>query len=200
MSKTPKIFAIFFATILTFTIQVDPVYGAVPKLFDIELKSVIVEPLTIEEDIPEQREYPTQSSSVEAQLENLKNLTTCPTKGKISSTFGGRTSPGGIGSTNHQGIDIAAPYGTPIYAFKEGIVVQAGFNGGYGYSVEIQHDDFNTFYAHMPDVSVAVGEFVMSGDQIGIVASEGNSTGPHLHAEQHVNGVAVDPVGLLENC
>jgi murein DD-endopeptidase MepM/ murein hydrolase activator NlpD len=123
-----------------------------------------------------------------------------PHKRKNLINIRGRTSPGGIGSTNHQGIDIAAPYGTPIYAFKEGIVVQAGFNGGYGYSVEIQHDDFNTFYAHMPDVSVAVGEFVMSGDQIGIVASEGNSTGPHLHAEQHVNGVAVDPVGLLENC
>jgi murein DD-endopeptidase MepM/ murein hydrolase activator NlpD len=204
MSKTPKIFAIFFATMLTFAIPVKPVHGSITNIVHVQVESIMFESSTIIEDTPESIDFPTQPSSIEAQLENLENLTTCPSRGSISSTFGGRTSPGGIGSTNHQGIDIAASYGTPVYVYKEGVVVQAGFNGGYGYSVEVQHDDFNTFYAHMPYVSVAVGEYVMSGDQIGVVASTGNSTGPHLHLELHIENssgsVAVDPSRLLEAC
>ena len=114
-----------------------------------------------------------------------------PTSGRISSYFGGRKSPGGIGSTNHKGIDIAVPRGTPIYAADGGTVTYAGWMGGYGYLVQIDHGNgYVTRYGHNSSLTVSVGQHVYKGQQVARAGSTGNSTGNHCHFEVRYNGVA----------
>lgn len=116
----------------------------------------------------------------------------------VTSTFGGRSSPGGIGSTNHQGVDIGAPYGSAVLAAKGGTVIQAGWNGGYGISVTIAHGDgVSTLYAHMCDWNVSAGQSVAQGQVIGWCGSTGNSTGAHIHYGMYVGGSAIDPLPYL---
>ena len=117
-----------------------------------------------------------------------------PTSGRISSYFGGRKSPGGIGSTNHKGIDIAVPRGTPIYAADGGTVTYSGWMSGYGYLVQIDHGNgVKSFYAHCSKLCVSQGQTVAAGETVALVGSTGVSTGPHLHLEIKCNGVHVDP-------
>ena len=121
-----------------------------------------------------------------------------PTTGRISSRFGGRRSPGGIGSTNHKGIDIAVPRGTPIYAADGGTVTYAGWMGGYGYLVQIDHGNgYVTRYGHNSSLTVSVGQKVYKGQQIARAGSTGNSTGNHCHFEIRYNGVAKNPLNYL---
>ena len=119
-----------------------------------------------------------------------------PTSGRISSYFGGRKSPGGIGSTNHKGTDIGrVGYTSPVYASKAGTVIVSQYSSSYGNYVAISHGPGNTtLYAHMSSRSVSVGDYVNQGDVIGITGSTGNSTGPHLHFEVTENGVRVNPL------
>ena len=121
-----------------------------------------------------------------------------PTSGRITSYFGGRKSPGGIGSTNHKGIDIAVPYRTPIYAADGGTVTYAGWMSGYGYLVEINHGNgYVTRYGHNSSLTVSVGQHVYKGQQIARAGSTGNSTGNHCHFEVRYNGVARNPLNYL---
>jgi murein DD-endopeptidase MepM/ murein hydrolase activator NlpD len=122
-----------------------------------------------------------------------------PASGRITSYFGGRKSPGGIGSTNHKGMDIAGPRGTAIYASDGGIVTYAGWKGGYGYVVIINHNynGYETFYAHNSKLLVSVGQKVYKGQQIAKMGSTGNSTGSHCHFEIRYNGVAKNPLNYL---
>ena len=121
-----------------------------------------------------------------------------PTSGRITSTFGGRSSPGGIGSTNHKGIDIANSYGTAIYAADGGTVTYAGWMGGYGYLVQINHGNgYVTYYGHNSSLLVSVGQHVYKGQQIARMGSTGNSTGNHCHFEVRYNGVAKNPLNYL---
>ena len=114
----------------------------------------------------------------------------------ITSTMGGRTSPGGIGSTNHQGTDIGrVGYTSPIYAAKAGTVIVSQRSSSYGEYVVISHGSGNTtLYGHMSSRKVSVGQYVNQGDVIGITGSTGNSTGPHLHFEVVENGRRVNPL------
>ena len=114
----------------------------------------------------------------------------------ITSTVGGRTSPGGIGSTNHKGTDIGrVGYTSSVYASKAGTVIVAQYSSSYGNYVVISHGSGNTtLYAHMSSIKTSVGEYVNQGDVIGITGSTGNSTGPHLHFEVTENGVRVNPL------
>lgn len=113
----------------------------------------------------------------------------------ITSYFGGRDSPGGIGSTNHMGVDIGASEGTPIYAALPGTVTTAGWYGGYGNAVIIDHGGgLETLYGHMSAVGTSVGTNVMPGQVIGFVGSTGNSTGPHLHFSVIQDGQWLDPL------
>ena len=114
----------------------------------------------------------------------------------ITSTVGGRASPGGIGSTNHKGTDIGrVGYTSPIYASKPGTVIVSQYSSSYGNYVAISHGPGNTtLYAHMSSRKVSVGQYVNQGDVIGITGSTGNSTGPHLHFEVTENGVRVNPL------
>ena len=121
-----------------------------------------------------------------------------PVAGPISSYYGYRTSPGGIGSTFHEGVDIAGDYGTPISATAAGTVTKAGWVGGYGYLVEVRHaDGIVTRYGHNSAVLVYEGQHVDQGSMIALMGSTGNSTGPHCHYEVRINGEAVDPMYFL---
>jgi murein DD-endopeptidase MepM/ murein hydrolase activator NlpD len=98
----------------------------------------------------------------------------------------------------HEGIDIAAPLGAPIWAAAGGTVVYAGWLGGYGNLAVVDHGNgFATAYAHASAILVAVGQNVAQGETVALVGSTGHSTGPHLHFEVRVNGVAVDPLLYL---
>ena len=114
----------------------------------------------------------------------------------ITSTVGGRASPGGIGSTHHKGTDIGrVGYTSPIYASKAGTGIVSQYSSSYGNYVAISHGPGNTtLYAHMSSRKVEVGDYVNQGDVIGITGSTGNSTGPHLHFEVTENGVRVNPL------
>lgn len=121
-----------------------------------------------------------------------------PVAGPISSYYGYRTSPGGIGSTFHEGVDIAGDYGTPISATAAGTVTQAGWVGGYGYLVEVKHaDGIVTRYGHNSAVLVYEGQHVDQVSMIALMGSTGNSTGPHCHYEVRIHGEAVDPMYFL---
>ena len=121
-----------------------------------------------------------------------------PVKGSVSSTYGFRSSPGGIGSTYHEGIDIASDYGVPVEATASGTVTQAGWVDGYGYLVEIKHDGgITTRYGHNSALLVSVGQQVEQGTAVALVGSTGNSTGPHCHYEVRIHGDAVDPTYFL---
>lgn len=121
-----------------------------------------------------------------------------PAGGPITSWFGYRDDVGDVGSSYHQGIDIGAGEGTPIGAAGAGTVTQAGWNGGYGYSVIIDHGNgLETLYGHMSEVLVAVGDIVSQLQTIGLVGSTGNSTGPHLHFSVIKDGEQVDPASIF---
>ncbi len=121
-----------------------------------------------------------------------------PTSGRLTSTFGGRASPGGIGSTNHKGIDIAKSRGAAIKAADGGTVSFAGWMGGYGYLVIINHNNgYQTYYGHNSKLSVTPGTKVYKGQKIAEMGSTGNSTGNHCHFEIRLNGNPVNPLKYL---
>ncbi|MEA2015537.1 MAG: peptidoglycan DD-metalloendopeptidase family protein [Actinomycetota bacterium] len=121
-----------------------------------------------------------------------------PVAGRITSRFGYRIHPIFGVRRFHTGIDIAAPYGTLVKSADGGQVIQAGYFGGYGYSIMVYHGGgFATWYAHLSSINVSVGQFVERGQVIGLVGSTGWSTGPHLHFEVRINGNAKDPMGYL---
>jgi murein DD-endopeptidase MepM/ murein hydrolase activator NlpD len=122
-----------------------------------------------------------------------------PVAGSLRSGFGWRIHPIFGVRRFHSGIDLAAPYGTLVKAGDGGQVVQAGYFGGYGYSVMLYHGGgFATWYAHLSSIRCAVGQFVERGQVIGLVGSTGWSTGPHLHFEVRINGSAQNPLQYLE--
>ena len=126
------------------------------------------------------------------------NGLTVPVDGAITSGFGYRDDVGDVGSSYHQGIDIGAAEGTPVGAAGAGTVVQAGWNGGYGNSVTIDHGNgLETLYGHLSEILVSVGDLVSQLQTIGLVGSTGNSTGPHLHFSVIQNGEMVDPSSLF---
>ncbi|SCG56760.1 M23 family metallopeptidase [Micromonospora inositola] len=100
----------------------------------------------------------------------------------------------------HTGVDLVAPEGTPYVAIHAGTVTKAGWFGGYGYAVIVQHPDGSeAIYGHSSAVSVQEGQQVKAGDQLGLVGNTGHSYGSHLHLEIHVNGQPLDPVPWLED-
>ena len=112
--------------------------------------------------------------------------------GTISSPYGGYDW--------HPGIDIAVDFGTPVYASAAGTVEQAGWNGGYGRYVKLDHGNgYETAYGHMSGIAVTEGEAVRKGDIIGFAGSSGYSTGPHIHFEVLVDGQFVDPMYMLSS-
>ena len=120
---------------------------------------------------------------------------------EFTSGFGVRSDPFRHGAAMHPGIDLAAPYGTPVYATAEGTVLRAGWNsGGYGNLVEIDHGrGIITRYGHMSAVLVHAGDRVTRGQQIGRVGSTGRSTGNHLHYEVRIDNSPVNPIPFMRS-
>ncbi len=122
-----------------------------------------------------------------------------PTLGWISSPFSkARMHPIYDRPMPHEGVDFAAPVGTPIYATAKGRVIKAGWDAGYGLMVEIDHGyGYSTVYAHASKILVRRGQEVARGDVIAQVGSTGLTTAPNLHYEVRVNGVPVNPVNYI---
>jgi len=119
-----------------------------------------------------------------------------PVTGRISSGYGWRTHPIFRTREFHTGIDIAAPWGTPIEAAAAGVVIFTGWMRGYGMLVILDHGDgVSTTYSHLSSYSVRVGERVSRGEVIAKIGSTGWSTGPHLFFEVRENGQPVNPLG-----
>ena len=158
---------------------------------------------------------PANASAFERQLFRIKlarthvdrltrTLTTVPVRKPIlgeidlTSSFGVRSDPFGRGAAMHSGLDFRSAFGDPVRATATGKVVAAGWNGGYGKMIEIDHGNgITTRYGHLSEIDVKVGQIVRIGQTIGKVGSTGRSTGPHLHYETRIDDVPVDPQKFL---
>jgi murein DD-endopeptidase MepM/ murein hydrolase activator NlpD len=123
-----------------------------------------------------------------------------PIRGKkVTSAFGNRIDPFLGRMAMHTGIDFGAALGTPVQSTAPGTVIEAGWNGGYGNTVLVQHEGgFETRYAHLSRITVQIGEIIERGTTVGKVGSTGRSTGPHLHYEVHRDEIPEDPAKYLK--
>ena len=118
-----------------------------------------------------------------------------PVRGTVTSRFGYRVHPILRFGRLHQGVDIAAASGTPVFAAADGVVVGAGWNGGHGRQVRLEHSDgVSTSYSHLSRIAAEPGTRVARGQLVGLVGSSGFSTGAHLHFEVRRHGQPVDPL------
>lgn len=138
----------------------------------------------------------TKSEKLYYQLKTIP--TGFPVEGEIVSVLGWRKNPFGSGYEYHTGIDINAPYGTPVYATAEGMVEYAGWYMNYGKTVIIRHPSgYKTLYAHLSQIKVKDGTKVKSGEVIGYIGSTGRSTGAHLHYEILLGSKYLDPLKFM---
>jgi murein DD-endopeptidase MepM/ murein hydrolase activator NlpD len=158
------------------------------------------------------QENQTSFTTVTRVVNHLKvaNTVMPTTSPEITSEYGWRTPPCRGCSADHKGIDFVPGAGEPIFAVADGMVIEMGRNGGYGYSVKLKHlmansegviEEWVTLYAHMKKDSfpegMMIGSVVEAGETIGAVGNTGVSTGPHLHFELLINGEHVDPLPLI---
>ncbi|MCL2492819.1 MAG: peptidoglycan DD-metalloendopeptidase family protein [Clostridiales bacterium] len=121
-----------------------------------------------------------------------------PVQGPITSTFGMRVDPATGVYALHAGIDIGVPYGTPVHAAADGVVISASWYGGYGNLVMIDNGSgIVTLYGHNQSFACSAGQVVARGQVISYAGSTGNSTGPHVHFEVRLNGVPQNPMNYL---
>lgn len=130
--------------------------------------------------------------------QRVSNALVLPVEGaRITSSFGMRFHPILGFSRMHSGTDLAAPWGAPIHAVADGLVTYAGWRGGYGNYVKLEHGgDLATGYGHMSRFAVAPGTRVQAGQVIGYVGATGLATGPHVHYEVFRDGASVDPMSV----
>lgn len=159
-----------------------------------EISRDVVAAVTLSQPVPELQARGTAPRPSWAATGSLR----WPCSGIITSYFGYRDINIAGASSNHGALDIAAPYGTNIYAADGGTVVAAGWNGGYGYRVIIDHGNgMRTMYAHCSSLLVSSGDHVFKGELIAYMGSTGISSGSHCHFAVYVNGTAVDPLNYL---
>jgi murein DD-endopeptidase MepM/ murein hydrolase activator NlpD len=121
-----------------------------------------------------------------------------PVNGRLGDGFGDRSDPLSGEGELHKGVDILAPIGTAVRAAADGIIVRAGWNGGYGRCIIIEHGNhYQTLYGHLSRTDVIEGQEIRQGEIIGAVGSTGHSTGAHLHYEVHVGSTPVNPYRFL---
>lgn len=136
-----------------------------------------------------------EKTSAQPQRQNQSHDTA---HGIVSSAYGMRTDPFNGQVKFHQGVDIAAPAGTPVRAAADGKVIFSGQMAGYGNLVEVDHGNgWVTLYGHNAANLVAVGEDIKAGQAVGLVGSTGRATGPHVHFEVRKAGKAVNPDSFL---
>ena len=121
-----------------------------------------------------------------------------PLNGPVMAGYGARSDPFSGEGAMHTGIDISAPIGTPVHATADGIVLHAGWNGGYGRCVIVDHgNNYQTWYAHLSRMDVIEGQEIRQGEVLGLVGSSGRSTGSHLHYEVRIGSTPVNPYRFL---
>lgn len=121
-----------------------------------------------------------------------------PVVGRLMGGFGERTDPFSGEGARHTGVDISAPMGTPVKATADGVVISAGWNGGYGRCVIIDHGNgYQTWYGHLSKLDVMEGEEIRQGETLGNVGMTGRATGPHLHYEVRIHSTPVNPYRFL---
>ena len=117
----------------------------------------------------------------------------------LTSGYGMRWHPVLGGRRAHKGVDLAEPVGSPVYATADGMVSRADWFSSYGLFISLEHGgNIQTRYGHLSRLNVAAGQAVHKGDLIGYVGTTGRSTGPHLHYEVRIAGVAVNPIPYLQ--
>jgi murein DD-endopeptidase MepM/ murein hydrolase activator NlpD len=138
------------------------------------------------------RQAQQQASTATVVVRSGSGAVAWPVSGPVTSGFGIRW------GRMHEGIDVAVAEGTPVRAAAAGTVIYAGWLGGYGNLVVVDHGNgLSTAYAHNSSLGVGVGQSVAAGEVVSYSGNTGNSTGPHVHFEVRVNGSAVDPLGYL---
>lgn len=152
---------------------------------------------TLNERVSDLRRRLERWQSLQTAVKNLPLI--APLKEyRITSSYGGRRDPFTGRWSSHNGIDLQQPAGTPILVTGPGTVVYAGWYGGYGWFVEVDHGmGVRTRYAHMQSILAEKGQKVEVGAKVGLVGSSGRSSGPHLHYEILIDGKAVDPTNFL---
>jgi murein DD-endopeptidase MepM/ murein hydrolase activator NlpD len=122
-----------------------------------------------------------------------------PVDGPLMSSFGRRIDPFSGEGAVHTGVDIAGLTGTPVRATADGFVAHAGYSGGYGRLVVLEHgNNFETYYAHLSRIRVITGQAIRRGEVIGLVGATGRVTSPHLHYEVRRGGAPVNPYQYLK--
>ena len=121
-----------------------------------------------------------------------------PVNGRLEGGYGKRNDPFSGEGAMHTGVDISAPKGTPVRAAADGVVLRAGWNGGYGKCVIVDHGHgYQTWYGHLSRMDVIEGQPIRQGEVVGAVGSTGHATGPHLHYEVRVGATPVNPYRFL---
>jgi murein DD-endopeptidase MepM/ murein hydrolase activator NlpD len=159
-----------------------------------QLEQMIVER---QRELEAEREAARRAAGITG-TESAPGVLIWPVSGTITSPFGMRPNPFGGGPEFHSGLDIAAPTGTTVTAAASGTIISAGWYGGYGNYILIDHGGgMATGYGHLSQIFVSAGQHVQKGQAIGAVGSTGQSTGPHLHFEVRLNGKPTDPAAYL---
>jgi hypothetical protein len=131
-------------------------------------------------------------------LFDIKKSYHLPCGGQLVSLYGMRLDPFLHTPDFHEGLDIRAPFGTPIRPVKDGMIISAGWRDGFGLCIEIMHEDgYISIYGHCSDINVEKGMMVSKNDIIGRIGSTGRSTGPHLHFEMKRHGENVNPLFFI---
>ncbi len=181
--------------------------GSILEKFRLESEEAMLEKIA---SLSKLKEYAFNQEEVSHRLmeffEDQKTLLAAtpsiwPAKGWLTSDFGSRKDPFTGKKTLHSGIDIANKTGTQIIASADGIISYSDVKSGFGKVIVIDHGyGFSTFYGHCSALKKKVGENVKRGDVVALVGNTGNSTGPHVHYEVRVNGVATNPMKyILDN-
>ena len=147
------------------------------------------------EELAQASSIPTSSAAAAIGSVMIPGVPSSRSGVSLTSRFGARSAPMPGASRLHAGLDLAAPYGSAVVARAPGVVVAAGWAGGYGNCVVIDHGGgVQTRYGHLSRIVVRTGQHVDPGTLLGAVGSTGLSTGPHLHYEVRVNGAAINPL------
>lgn len=160
-----------------------------PQAIATKLDKLSAEATRLEQSLHEMQAYYQDQRSLLASVPSV-----WPTRGWVTSDFGSRLDPYTSERVMHAGLDIAGPHGKEVVAPSDGTVVFAGLEGGYGNVLVIDHGyGIKTRYGHLASIKVKAGERVKRGDIIAAMGNTGRSTGPHLHYEVRVNGIAQNP-------
>ena len=152
---------------------------------------LVLSPLTRVAGVPSATTYRPTSVSIPSRM---------PVNGaSLTSGYGMRWHPVTGGHRAHKGVDLAQPVGSPVYATADGMVSKADWFSSYGLFISLEHGgNIQTRYGHLSRLNVAAGQAVRKGDLIGYVGSTGRSTGPHLHYEVRIAGLAVNPTAYMQ--